>query len=199
MTLDTQTILDAFSAMSPWEVAAVILGIAYVILAARESVWCWVAAFFSTLIYTVLFWEGNLLSSSMLNFYYMGMAIYGYIVWKRGENPEENLLVTSWPLKKHLLAIVVSILLATLLGYLLSTYTQARLPYLDALVTLFSVLATWMLARKIIETWFYWMVIDSAAIALYWTAGYQATIVLFMLYVILSLYGYNSWRKTQQQ
>lgn len=198
MTFDLQTIIDAFAAMPIWEVVAVILGIAYVIFAAKELVWCWVAAFFSTLIYTILFWEGQLLSSALLNFYYMGMAIYGFILWQRGKGIEEGTLyVTSWTAQKHLVAIIVSLLFSMLVGYLLTTYTEARLPYLDASVMIFSILATWMLAHKIHETWLYWIIIDIAAIVLYWSTGYYVTIILFMVYVILAIYGYISWRKSK--
>ncbi|HEO97707.1 MAG TPA: nicotinamide riboside transporter PnuC [Epsilonproteobacteria bacterium] len=199
MNVDLDAVLAAFTAMQKWEIIAVILGILYVILAAKESVWCWVSGFFSTLIYTLLFWEGELLSSALLNFYYMGMSIYGFILWKRGEGRDDtHLAVTSWPVSTHLFAIVVGVLFSLFAGYLLATYTEARLPYLDASVMVFSVFATWMLAQKILENWLYWMVIDVAAITLYWSTGYHVTIILFTIYAILSLYGYFSWRKSKE-
>jgi len=197
MNDDLDAILAAFTAMPQWEIIAVVLGILYIILAAKESVWCWVSGFFSTLIYTLLFWEGQLLSSALLNFYYMGMSIYGFILWKRGEGREEKALaVTFWPGSTHLFAIVTGVFFSLFVGYLLATYTQARLPYLDAFIMVFSVFATWMLAQKILENWLYWMVIDVAAITLYWSTGYHVTIILFTIYVLLSLYGYFSWRKS---
>jgi len=93
---------------------------------------------------------------------------------------------------------VTGVFFSLFAGYLLATYTPARLPYLDAAVMVFSILATWMLAQKILENWLYWMVIDAAAITLYWSTGYYVTIILFMIYVILSLYGYFSWRKSKE-
>jgi len=198
MNFDPASVLDAFAAMPIGEIIAVILGILYIILAAKESAWCWVSGFFSTLIYTILFWEGQLLSSALLNFYYMGMSIYGFILWKRGEGREEkSLAVTSWPLSRHLFAIVTGVLFSLFAGYLLTAYTPARLPYLDAVVMVFSIFATWMLAQKILQNWLYWMVIDVAAITLYWSTGYYVTIILFTIYVILSGYGYFSWRKSK--
>lgn len=198
MNFDPASVLDAFAAMPIGEIIAVILGILYIILAAKESAWCWVSGFFSTLIYTILFWEGQLLSSALLNFYYMGMSIYGFILWKHGEGREEkHLAVTSWPLSRHLFAIVTGVLFSLFAGYLLTAYTPARLPYLDAAVMVFSIFATWMLAQKILQNWLYWMVIDVAAITLYWSTGYYVTIILFTIYVILSGYGYFSWRKSK--
>lgn len=199
MDFDLAPLLDAFTAMPKWEIIAVILGILYIILAAKESALCWVSGFFSTLIYTLLFWEGELLSSALLNFYYMGMSVYGFILWKRGKGSDDkHLAISSWPLSKHLFSIVTGVFFSLFAGYLLATYTQARLPYLDAAVMVFSILATWMLAQKILENWLYWMVIDAAAITLYWSTGYYVTIILFMIYVILSLYGYFSWRKSKE-
>ena len=199
MTFELQPLLNAFAAMPRWEILAVILGIAYVILAAKESAWCWVAGFFSTLIYTLLFWEGSLLSSALLNFYYMGMSVYGFILWRRGGSTDsEELPIRSWTIPRHFIAIASAVFASLLTGYLLATFTQARLPYLDAGVMIFSVLATWMLAQKILENWLYWIVIDSAAIILYWSTGYYVTIILFMLYVVLSLYGYTTWRKNRK-
>ncbi|MDD3591683.1 MAG: nicotinamide riboside transporter PnuC [Sulfurovum sp.] len=199
MNVDLDAVLAAFTAMQKWEIIAVMLGILYIILAAKESAWCWVSGFFSTLIYTILFWEGQLLSSALLNFYYMGMSIYGFILWKHGKGREEkHLTVTSWPVSIHLFTIVAGVLFSLFAGYLLTAYTPARLPYLDATVMVFSILATWMLAQKILQNWLYWVFIDMAAITLYWSAGYYVTIILFTIYVILSLYGYFSWRKSRE-
>ena len=193
MQLNTQTILDAFSAMPLWEVTAVVFGIAYVILAAKESLWTWLFAFFGTLIYTILFWDGALLSSSILNFYYMVMALYGFILW-RGNKKNKELEITSWSLQKNSIIIAFGIVLSMVLGFLFDTYTEAKFVYLDAFVMVFSVIATWMLAQKVLENWLYWIVVDSAAVVLYWKSGYVATVVLFILYVLLAFYGYASWR-----
>ena len=194
MELSWQGILNAFAQMSGWEVLAVVLGITYVILAAKESQWAWPFAFFSTLIYTILFWDGALVSSSILNFYYMAMAVYGFILWKKDEHGE-TLSICKWPLKKHLLFIGSGLIGSVVLGYLSETYLGARFAYHDAFVMVFSGIATWMMAKKVLENWLYWMVIDSTAIVLYFKSGYLATIILFILYVVLAFYGYASWKK----
>ncbi|MBT8343789.1 MAG: nicotinamide riboside transporter PnuC, partial [Sulfurovum sp.] len=160
MKFNLETILDAFAAMQAWEIVAVFFGITYVLLAAKESLWAWLFAFLSTLIYTILFWEGALVSSSLLNFYYMGMAVYGFILWRSGGEKGEELEVTGWSVKKNISMIVSGLLLATVLGYLSDTYTDAKFAYLDTFVMIFSVLATWMLANKVLENWLYWIVID---------------------------------------
>ena len=194
MDLSLQGVVNAFVAMPPWEVLAVVLGITYVILAAKESLWAWVFAFFSTIIYTVLFWEGALVSSSFLNLYYMVMAVYGFILW-RGEENGEELEVSVWETHHILMVIFVGILVSLTAGYLSQTYADAKHAYLDAFVMIFSIIATWMLAKKILQNWLIWIVVDSVAVVLYWKSGYHATIVLFVLYVVLAFYGYASWRK----
>ncbi len=194
MDFSLQGIATAFAQMSGWEILAVVLGILYVILAAKESQWAWPFAFFSTLIYTVLFWDGALVSSSILNFYYMAMAIYGFMLWKEDEQGK-ILKISRWPLKQHLLFISMGLVGAVVLGYLSETYLAARFAYHDAFVMVFSGIATWMMAKKVLENWLYWMVIDSTAMVLYYKSGYLATIVLFILYVILAFYGYASWKK----
>ena len=194
MDFSPQSIAKAFMEMSLWEVGAVILGIAYVLLAAKESRWAWPFAFFSTLIYTILFWNGALVSSSILNFYYMVMAIYGFMLWREND-AGETLAISRWQLQKHLLFIVSGVLGTVVLGYLSQTYAGARFAYLDAFVMVFSGIATWMMAQKVLDNWLYWMLIDSAAIVLYFKSGYLATIVLFSAYVLLSFYGYRSWVK----
>ena len=175
MSFSPQSILDAFTAMPMWELLAVVFGIAYVLLAAKESLWTWFFAFIGTLIYTILFWNSALLSSSLLNFYYMGMAIYGFILWRSGGKNGEELEITQWSAKKNIFLITSGVIIATIVGYLSDTYTDAQFAYLDTFVMIFSILATWMLANKVLENWLYWIVIDSAAIVLYWQSGYLET------------------------
>lgn len=194
MAFSLENILAAFTMMSGWEIIAALFGIFYVILAAKESLWAWFFAFFGTLIYTILFWEGALVSSSLLNFYYMIMAIYGFILW-RGGKEQEPLRISTYTGRQHSQVIVGGILAGVLLGYLSDTYLHAHFAYLDALVMVFSVIATWMLANKILENWLYWMVIDIAATFLYFQSQYYATVVLFAVYIVLAVYGFLAWRK----
>ena len=194
MDFSLESITAAFAQMSGWEVLATVFGIAYVLLAAKESQWAWPFAFVSTLIYTVIFWDGALVASSILNFYYMIMAVYGFMLWKENEKGE-TLAISRWSLKHHLVFISLGIVGTLLLGYLTSTYAGAKFAYHDAFVMVFSGIATWMMAKKVLENWLYWMVVDSTAAVLYFKSGYLATIVLFILYVILAFYGYASWRK----
>lgn len=191
--------IDALLAMSGWEVLAAALGIGYVILAARESQWCWPLAFVSTLIYTLLFWEGQLPMQALMNFYYMGMAIYGYFLWRQHGNSEDNLPISSWSFLEQSQLILVGAFLTYAVGFYLTQSDASQNPYLDAGVTVFSVLNTWLMAKKVLQNWLYWIVIDSAAIVLYAENGYYATIVMYFVYLILAVVGFISWQRLYRQ
>ena len=194
MNFDVNSILLALANLPIWEVVAMFFGIAYIILIAKESLWGWVFGFFSTLIYTILFWEGALVSSSFLNFYYMIMAFYGFYSWNKGSQ-EERLKISTRPLSYHLTSIIIGIVLTLSVAYLSSTYTDAKFAYIDSFIMVFSIISTWMVTQKVLENWLYWIVIDSVAIVLYWNNGYIATVILFTLYIILGIFGYFKWKK----
>ncbi|NOQ82070.1 MAG: nicotinamide riboside transporter PnuC [Methylophaga sp.] len=185
--------------MSGWEVFAAVLGIGYVILAARESQWCWPLAFISTLIYTILFWEGQLPMQALLNFYYMGMAIYGYMLWRQHGNSEDDLPIHRWSWSQQGLFLAIGTLLTLVTARYLDAINASQSPYLDAGVTVFSVMNTYLMARKVLQNWLYWIVIDAAAIVLYAQNGYYATIVMYSVYLILAVIGFISWQKLYQQ
>jgi len=185
--------LAGLIALSGWEVTAALLGVGYILFAARESQWCWPMAFVSTLIYTVLFWEGQLPMQALLNFYYMGMAIYGFLLWRQHQHSEENIAIHSWSINYNLAFLAIGGILTVIIGLYLNTTQTSQYPFLDAGVTVFSVLNTWLMARKVLQNWLYWVIIDACAIVLYIETGFYATVALFSLYTILALAGFINW------
>ena len=189
--------LAGFTAMSYWEYIAVALGLAYLVFVMIESLWAWPCAFFSTFIYTILFWNGALLMESLLNVYYLAMAIYGFYCWKNAKAKTE-LPITSWTLNKHITVIGVTSVIAIVMGFAMDNYTHADLAYLDSFTTCFAVMTTYLVAKKVLENWLYWIVIDAASIYLYLQKGYFPTVVLFAIYTGLALWGYLQWREHYQ-
>lgn len=187
--------LSQMQAMTLWEGIAVLLAIAYLWLAMKEHIACWAAALLSTAIYTVLFWHVALLMESVLNVYYMGMAIYGFWLWRWGGGPEQRLRVTSWPWQKHVRLIGITALVSLLVGAGMAKFTHAALPYLDAATTCFAVVNTYLVAKKVLENWLYWVVIDLVSIYLYLSKGLMLTSMLFVLYVGMAIAGYLMWRR----
>lgn len=178
--------------MNPWEGVAVLLSIAYLILAVRQSQWCWYAAFGSTAIYSWLFYDVSLVMESALNVYYLGMAIFGWWSWRAGKE-QPKLAIQRWSAKQHLLALSAIGVMTAVSGYLLAQKTQAALPYLDSFTTWGAVLTTWMVTRKVLENWIYWLVIDSLAIILYIDREYYLTALLMVVYIVLIVIGWFNW------
>jgi nicotinamide mononucleotide transporter len=185
--------------MSPWEAVAVIFAIAYLLLAVRENVLCWLFAFLSTAIYTILFWDVSLLMESALNVYYMAMAVYGWHQWTRGgsngADKPHALGVRSMSVQQHTVVISSIAALCLVSGYLLTSHSSAAWPYVDSFTTWASVITTYLVARKYLQNWLYWIVIDSVSIPLYIDRGLNLTALLFVAYVIIAFMGYFSWRK----
>jgi len=193
-----QTVLTAAQSMSLMEVTAVIFAMAYLLLAVRENVLCWLFAFLSTAIYTVLFWDVSLLMESALNVYYMAMAVYGWHQWTRGgtngDDRPHALAVRSMSAKQHVLVIVAIASLTIVSGYLLNEHSTAAWPYVDSFTTWASVITTYLVARKFLQNWLYWIVIDTVSVPLYIDRGLNLTALLFVAYVIIAVVGYFKWR-----
>lgn len=189
------TMLQGLMTLSGWEIFAALLGVGYIVFAARESQWCWPMAFVSTLIYTLLFWEGQLPMQALLNFYYMGMAVYGFMLWRQHKQADNNIAIHNWPLTYNLAFLLIGGVLTAIIGLYLATSQTSQMPYLDAGITVFSVLNTWLMARKVLQNWLYWVFIDTAAIVLYLETGFYATVALFSLYTVLALAGFINWMR----
>ena len=205
---DRKNLVDAFyegivaaaQAMSIWEVVAVILGIAYLVLAMRQSILCWYAAFGSTAIFSWLFWDVSLVMESGLNVYYLIMAIYGWSVWRGNkEKSETNVAIKTWSLSRHALVISGVILMSLATGYGLEKNTSAALPYLDSFTTWGAVITTYMVAQKVLENWLYWLVIDTVAIYLFIDRELYLTALLMVVYVVLATIGWFMWLKEYRQ
>lgn len=194
-----QTLLTALQQMSGWEIAAALMGVAYILLASKASQWCWLFAFASTLVYTLLFWSDQLPMQALLNVYYMGMAIYGFWLWHRHGKQTDSLQIRRWPWWQHVVFILVGAVISALVSVYLQAHGQSQRPLLDACTTVFSVMNTMLIARKVLENWLYWAVIDGAATVLYVQTGYYATAALFVLNTVLAIVGFMRWYKMYRQ
>jgi len=182
----------------PWlnlELAAALLSLAYLVLAMRENSLCWYCAFFGTAIYIWIFGGVKLYMDSLLNVYYLVMAVYGWYQWQRGGKNHRGLAISSWRMRHHLFALLGVLLLSVISGYLLRANTDAQWPYLDSFTTWGSVLTTYMVARKILENWLYWIIVDGVSIYLYLDRALYFTAALFAIYLVLVVIGYFTWRK----
>jgi nicotinamide mononucleotide transporter len=185
--------------LTPLEILAVVLAIGYLLLAIRQNIWCWLCAGLSTAIYVWLFFNARLYMESGLNAFYFAMAIYGWYVWTTGRSDGHERPVTVWPVRTHAVAIVIVLLASVASGYMLDSRTDAAFPYVDSLTTWGAIWATFLVARKVLENWWYWLVIDIASVFIYWTRDLELTSLLFVLYVVMIPFGIVSWSKSMRE
>jgi nicotinamide mononucleotide transporter len=181
------------------ELLAVVFAVAYLVLAVRENSLCWYAAGISTLIFLFIFWNVKLYMESGLQIYYLAMAFYGWYQWRDAQTETVSLRVSKWRAKQHIVALVLIAALTFVTGSLLHSGTDANMPYLDSFTTWASVVTTFMVARKILENWLYWLVIDSVSIYLYLDRELYFTSLLFAIYIVIIFFGWFAWNRSYRQ
>lgn len=201
-----EAVLTELTAYSSIELAAVGLAVCYLILAARNNRYCWYAAFVSSALFVAVLWNAKLLMDAALNIYYVVMAVYGWFCWKENRaNQAEvgSLSITQYSIRFHLTAVCIVLLLSFVTGTLLTRFSEAAFPYLDSLTTWGALLATWLLARRVLENWLYWIFLNSISVYLYWYKDLHFTMALFVFYVMMSVYAFLYWGRetstTQEQ
>ena len=171
-------------------ICAACFGILYIILAAKENVWCWLAASISVCLYMYINYDLGYYSQAALQIFYLFIAIYGYVMWNKLD-PER---IKEWSAKKHLFIIFIGAIITFIIGFILTEYVEdSEQPILDSLTTVFSVFASYMVAKKVLGNWLYWIVIDSLIIYLYYIQGEFILALQFLVYIIIAVYGYFSW------
>lgn len=193
------TVVD-WVGMSSWlEITAVVSAIGYLLLVIRQNIWCWACAGISTALYVYIFIDARLYMESALNGFYFAMAIYGWSVWSSGRTLENELPVSTWSVSRHAAAVFVIITISGASGLLLDRHTNAAFPYVDSLTTWSAIWATFLVAQKVLENWWYWLIIDVASIFIYFARGLEMTAILFLVYVLLIPLGFLSWHRSWRE
>lgn len=191
--------LSYFTTMPTLELIAVFASLLYVVLAAKGHILCWLAAIVSTVLYTIIFYDVYLWMDSLLQLYYLLMAIYGWLCWSKSKVfvrlRDSNVSYSQWPIQHHIIIIIALALLSLVLGWLMAAFTPTDFPYLDSATTVFAVFATYLVTQKVLENWLYFIIIDLVSIYIYIEKGLLPTAILFAAYVILAVYGFWQWRK----
>jgi nicotinamide mononucleotide transporter len=181
-------------ALSVAEFVGVVLAIAYLWLAIRQSILCWFAAFFSSLIYLWVFYSARLYMESGLQVFYAAMAVYGWYEWKHGGANHRGVRISTWRPLKHVVILALIAALTFAFGSAL-TRTDAMFPFVDSFTTVSAVFTTYMVARKVLENWLYWLVIDSVSVYLYLARDLYLTAALFVFYLVLVVAGFRRWHR----
>ncbi|KAA3652902.1 MAG: nicotinamide riboside transporter PnuC [Bacteroidetes bacterium] len=176
------------------EAIAVITAIIYVWLAARSNYWCFLFGFISSAVYVYICFQFKLYFDVIINLFYLLMSVIGWVSWKN--NTEDNILqIFSMNKREFWKLIALGISITILLAAFATHFSDASLPYLDAFTTVFGIIATILVIQRKIENWLIWIAVDIVAISMYFYKGLQLTALLFLIYTIIAISGYISWKK----
>lgn len=194
------SIKEAFYATSLLEWAGVVTGLLYVILIAKKYKIGWVFAIICSAIYTYITFQSKIYNETFLQFFYIIMGFYGWISWNNVKTEEQKEhFVVRWTLKRHLVQITLGLMVTFVVGYFVDHYTDDASPYLDTFSTVFSLLATFMDTKRILENWLYWVVIDTALLFLYAGRELYLTGLLYFIYTLISIFAFIYWYRTYQK
>lgn len=189
------------------EIIGTLVGLLYLWLEYRASIYLWIAGIVMPAIYIFVYYEAGLYADFGINIYYLGAAIYGWMMWRYGRflrkklgrkevsAEAEELPITRMPL--HYLPALAGVFIIAFLGiaWILIDFTNSDVPWLDSFTTALSIIGMWMLARKYVEQWWAWIVVDAVCVGLYIYKGLDFTAALYGLYTIIAIFGYFKWKK----
>ena len=178
---------------------AVLFAVTYLLLAVKQDVKCWFAAIISSTLYFFIMYKAGLYMEAWLQIFYIVMAFYGIQQWTVTNNNQSKFIVRSWRWNTHFWVIAIIIILAIITGLLLKKFTNAALPFLDGLTTWGAIITTYMVAKRLLENWIYWFVIDMISIYLFLSRGLFLTAILFCIYLVIIFFGYRSWIKIRNE
>ena len=137
----------------------------------------------------------GLYMEAYLQVFYVAMGIYGWSQWRKGGLNNNIFIVHTWSKLQHIVTLLFILVMSLISGFLLERYTYATLPFIDSFITWGAVVATYMVAKKLLENWIYWLVIDLISILLFISRDLFLTAFLFGIYVVIIFFGYQSWKK----
>ena len=170
------------------------LALGYLLLIILEQRNAWLLAAMSAGLYLKIFYDVGLFMEAGLQVFYIVMAVYGFWAWGRNSSGQ-HLRIQRWPLKLHLLILAAVLTSGVGIGLLLTRFTDAALPIPDSITTIGALTTTWMVARKVLENWLWWLGIDLVSIVLYLERGLELPALLLAGYVLLALVGWHNWRR----
>lgn len=192
------------------EIIGTLVGLLYLWLEYRASIYLWIAGIIMPAVYIFVYLEAGLYADFGINIYYLGAAIYGWMMWKYGSflrrkilrksaphqvGKEQELPITRMPIR-YLVPLAV-VFIASFMGiaWILIQFTDSNVPWWDSFTTALSIVGMWMLARKYVEQWWAWIVVDVVSAGLYIYKGLDFTAALYAFYTIIAIFGYLKWKK----
>jgi nicotinamide mononucleotide transporter len=177
------------------ELIGATLGIAYIIFSIKQNIFTWPTGLATSALYIIIFFQAKLYADMSLQFYYVIISIYGWWLWLKGSNPDGSTTIKVTKITKNFATkiSIISLMLWFIIYYILSRHTDSLVPVLDSFTTALSISATYLLARKVLEHWILWIIIDLVSVGLYIFKGLWPTTLLFLIYSAMAIIGYRSW------
>lgn len=187
--------------MNYLEILGTFVGLVYLWLEYRASIYLWIAGIIMPAIYIFVYYDSGLYADFGINVYYLLAAVYGWMAWKYGnknKDSKEELPITRTPRKVVLPLSIVFVVSLLAIAWILISYTDSNVPWFDSFTTALSIVGMWMLARKYLEQWVVWIVVDVVSAGLYIYKELYFTSGLYALYAVIAIFGYFNWKKMMQ-
>jgi nicotinamide mononucleotide transporter len=182
-------------ATTPLEILGFVTGAICVYLNTRQNVLGWFFGIINAVLYASVFWQVRLYADMGLQGYYFFTSIYGWWMWMYGGKSHDGVQVTNTPVKLYSIFTVIFIIVTLSWGFLLGKYTDASLSYADSALTIASLIAQWMMARKYLENWIIWIVADACYVVMYFYKALHLTAILYFIFLLLAIMGYVQWKR----
>lgn len=186
--------LAQWQQQSLFEIFAFIFAVAYIWLASEESIWCWPAGLLSTALYSYVFWDVSVFYQMLLNIYYMAMAVYGYITWQK--QGEDKTTISRFTFRQNILFVFSGLCISIALYFTTIFWFDYQLVWLDISISVYSLMATWLTVKKILECWIYWTIINVASLVLFYENALFVSMVLMIIYIVIAVRAWVQWRRT---
>lgn len=193
--------------MNYLELAGTLVGLAYLWLEYKASIYLWIASIIMPAIYIFVYYQAGLYADFGINIYYLLASFYGWFAWRlrkpaaETKKPQQDDIgITHLPLRYLLPLLVLFSLLFAGIGIVLIRWTDSTVPWLDSFTTALSIIALWMLARKYVEQWLAWIAVDAVCCGLYFYKNLYFTAILYGFYTVIAIFGFLKWKRliTQQ-
>lgn len=169
------------------------LGLLYLWLEYKANIWVWVIGAIMPMVHGVLYLQSGIYADAAMQLYYVLAGIYGLCVWKRSSRNKQEAAIKHTPYGWVLPLVATYVVLHIALYLFLANFTDSQVLFFDAMSTALSIVAMWMLSRKLVEQWLVWLVVDAISVGLYLYKGIPITAGLYMVYCILAIVGYMRW------
>ena len=180
------------------DIVTTILGLLYIWLEYRASLWLWLVGFIMQALGIVLYYQKGLYADCAMEFYYLAMTVYGYWRWVHGGAAKQALPIRHFPRRLVLPWLLLIGVIWAVIYWLLVTFTNSNVPLADSFTTALSLVGIWALAHKYLEQWFIWIAVDVVTSVLYFYKGIPFKASLYALYVVIAVMGYMKWRRMME-